>query len=206
MKQQVKRLNLTKPQKELLRRQYRVGSGVLALHSAWDHVTVLQVYVDRCGVLRLTRNDALLLPLSLLDEVGNPALPHRLPVTETVGMEEARAQALAICRSAERHLAEIEAIRRYRAEVVRVVLQREATGWSFRAVHDNGSGMSLEITPPEGGVWRLERDAQGAWTTVAGQEQARFEQTWGASLREAWQQRLLDAAAMIVGSVEALER
>jgi hypothetical protein len=41
---------------------------------------------------------------------------------------------------------------------------------------------------------------------VAGQEQARFEQTWGASLREAWQQRLLDAAAMIVGSVEALKR
>jgi hypothetical protein len=66
--------------------------------------------------------------------------------------------------------------------------------------------MSLEITPPEGGVWRLERDAQGAWTTVAGEEQARFEQTWGASLREAWQQRLLDAAAMIVGSVEALKR
>lgn len=190
-------LTLSKPQKQTLLNHYAVGGGILALRSADDHVTTIQVAVDRSGVLREIGRSVPLFPLHVLKHTGVSALPYNITIPDGVSLEEARTQALAICRSANRHLAEIEAVMVYRHEAVRVVLQREAMGWCFRLLL-GGDAVYFMVVAPEGLSWMLARDGSGYWMPDPEQQCEAFERTWGGSLREAWTQRVLDAAVLVV--------
>jgi hypothetical protein len=191
---------LSKPQRETLLNHYRVGAGIIALHNEVRSVTTTHIYVDRSGVLRHADTNTPLLPLQLRTPAGTSPLPYDIPITRDMQIPEVRSQALAICRSANRHLAEIDAIRSYRREAVRTVLQREATGWVFRAVL-GGDDVHLMVEAPEGCSWLLARDSDGYWAPLLDHTRGVFERSWGGSLNEAWNQRVLDAAAMVMAGM-----
>jgi hypothetical protein len=196
----VKTLSLSKPQRETLLNHYRVGAGIIALHNDARSVTTMHIYVDRSGVLRHADTNTPLLPLQLRTPARTSTLPYEIPVSKDMQIPEARLQALAICRSANRHLAEIDAIRSYRREAVRTVLQREATGWVFRAVL-GGDDVHLMVEAPEGYSWLLARDSYGYWAPLLDHTKGVFERSWGGLLNDTWNQRVLDAAAMVMAGI-----
>ncbi len=188
-------LSLSKPQRMVLLNHYRVGGGIIALHSPANSLTTLHIYVDRSGVLRHSATDKPVYPLSLRTPAETSALPYEPPAFADDQQTEVRTQALAICHSAHRQLAEIDAIGCYRREAVRTVLQREATGWTFRVIVGNDA---LCVDAPEGLSWILARDTHGSWYPCPEQETARFEQAWGGCVYDTWTQRVLNTAAYII--------
>jgi hypothetical protein len=191
-------LSLSKPQRMVLLNHYRVGGGIIALHSPANNLTTLHIYVDRSGILRSSATDKPVYPLSLRTPAGTSTLPYDPPSYANDQQTEVRTQALAICQAAHRHLAEIDAIGCYRHEAVRTVLQREATGWTFRVIIGKDP-FQLLVDAPEGLSWILARDTHGSWYPCPEEEKAYFEQAWGGCVYDTWTQRVLNTAAYIIG-------